>query len=174
LVVKLAKRGRCWKLGDNIHCDGDMIPLRFAMARETRPEVLREHLFAGIDPTLAGRIAAGDIIIAGKGFGYGHPHPQPMFALAGAGVGVVAASIPRGSFRNMVMAGVPFMTNCPLVVDACSDGDDIEVDFATGEVRNYTTGRTVTTAPLDRRLLETIEIGGWRPMMLRRLKDRGP
>jgi hypothetical protein len=39
-------------------------------------------------------------------------------------------------------------------------------------MRNHTTSRTVTATPLDRRLLETIEIGGWRPMMLRRLKDR--
>ena len=33
-------RGRCWKFGDDVGIDGDMMPLRFALTRELDPQVL--------------------------------------------------------------------------------------------------------------------------------------
>jgi hypothetical protein len=37
-------QGRCWRLGDHIGVDGDLIDHSFAVSRETDPEVLRKHL----------------------------------------------------------------------------------------------------------------------------------
>jgi 3-isopropylmalate/(R)-2-methylmalate dehydratase small subunit len=141
------------------------------MAREIRPEVLKPHLFSEIDPGLAARIAPGDLVVAGTGFGAGHPHAQGMYALAGAGVGVVAASIPRGTFRNLVVAGVPFMTGCLNAVALCENGDELEVDFTSGRFTNLTRGRETQFAPLDTRLLDQIAAGGWMPMFKRRLAE---
>ena len=77
-------RGRCWKFGDNVGIDGDMMPLRFAIERETDPMVLRDHLMSGIDPEFAKKVAPGDIIVGGKAFRSGKSpysrvswHPRP-------------------------------------------------------------------------------------------------
>ena len=43
-------RGQCWVFGDNVGVDGDLMPLKFAIARETRLDVLREHAMTGLDP----------------------------------------------------------------------------------------------------------------------------
>ena len=39
-------QGKCWKFGDNLGIDGDVMPLRFALERELDPMVLRDHLMA--------------------------------------------------------------------------------------------------------------------------------
>ena len=49
-MMNLTMRGRCWKFGDNVGIDGDMMPLEFALKRETNPAVLGPYLMTGIDP----------------------------------------------------------------------------------------------------------------------------
>ena len=51
----LVYRGRCWRFGDHVAIDGDIMPLAFSIARETDPEVLREHVMAGLDPDFPAR-----------------------------------------------------------------------------------------------------------------------
>ena len=48
--MKWVYRGRCWLFGDDLAIDGAIMPLRFALARETDPMVLREHLMSELDP----------------------------------------------------------------------------------------------------------------------------
>ncbi len=43
-------KGKCWKFGDNLGIDGDVMPLRFALERELDKNILRDHLMAGVDP----------------------------------------------------------------------------------------------------------------------------
>lgn len=168
--MNLVFEGRCWKFGDSIACDGDMIPVELVYARETRPEVLKETLFTKIDAEFPSKVKAGDLIVAGKRFGSGHAHPQASYALAAAGVGVVAASVPRGNYRNLVNAGVPFLPAAAAAVNACESGDVLRVDFISGTVVNLTRGVTVETEPLAPMLIETIKLGGWKPMVRRRLE----
>ena len=101
--------GRCWKFGDNVGIDGDMMPLRFAIERETDPMVLRDHLMSGIDPEFAKKVAPGDIIVGGKRFAQGNPHIQGFLGIRGHSLGLVAVSIPRGKLpqRNQCGIAVP-------------------------------------------------------------------
>ncbi len=161
--------GRCWKFGDDLGIDGDVMPLRFALTRETDPNVLREHLMEGIDPAFAGKISPGDIIVAGKRFGQGNPHIQGFLGIRGHGLGLVAESIPRGSFRNAINAGVPFLTGCAGVTRDAETGDRLSVDFRNGAFRNLSRGILRRFAPLDPRLLAIIEAGGWRANVEKRL-----
>ncbi|MDB6088877.1 MAG: leuD2 [Gammaproteobacteria bacterium] len=167
-VMNLTFEGRCWECGDNIACDGDMIPVELVYARETRPEVLKETPFTKIDAEFPAKVKAGDLIVAGKRFGSGHAHLQASYALAAAGVGVVAASVPRGNYRNLVNAGVPFLPAASAAVNACESGDVLR--FISGIVVNLTRGVTVQTEPLAPMLIETIKLGGWKPMVRRRLE----
>ena len=154
-------RGKCWKFGDNLGIDGDVMPLRFALERELDPEVLRPFLMAGVDPEFPNKVSPGDIIVAGKRFGQGNPHIQGFLGIIGHGLGLVAETIPRGSFRNAINAGLPFLNGCDGVTGDVETGDDLDVNFKTGEFRNLTRDITRQFQPLDPQLQAIIEAGGW-------------
>lgn len=162
-------KGRCWKFGDNLGIDGDVMPLRFALERELDPAVLRPHLMAGVDPDFPNKISPGDIIVAGKRFGQGNPHIQGFLGIAGHELGLVAESIPRGSFRNAINAGLPFLTGCEGVTSVVETGDELEVDFESGAFKNLSQGVVRQFQPLDEKLRTIIETGGWHANLERRI-----
>lgn len=163
-------RGRCWKFGDNVGIDGDMMPLEFALKRELDPEVLKPHFMCGLDPEFPKKVKPGDLIVAGRRFGQGNPHIQGFIGLRGHGVGLLAESIPRGSFRNAINAGVPFLTQCAGVTGQVETGDDLEVDFQSGRFVNHTRGTMLQYEPLDGQLLAIIALGGWKPAVKARIE----
>lgn len=169
--MKWIYQGRCWKFGDNISVDGDLMSHEFAVQREMRPEVLKHHVMCGIAPDFAARTSPGDLLVAGKRFAQGNPHIQGLLGIAGLQLGLVVESIPRGSYRNAINAGLPILPQCHGVLDECATGDQLRVDFSTGSFENLTRGTHKQFAPLDKSLLETIALGGWRPMVMRRLKQ---
>ena len=144
--------GRCWKFGDNVGIDGDMMPLEFALKRELDPKVLAPHLMTGLDPEFPKKVQPGDIIVAGRRFAQGNPHIQGLIGIRAHQLGLVVESMQRGSFRNAINAGVPFLTNCAGVTRAVETGDTIEVDFEHGRFVNHTSGKRLQFAPLDRQL----------------------
>ena len=167
-------RGKCWKFGDNLGIDGDVMPLRFALERELDPMILRDHLMAGVDPEFPGKISRGDIIVAGKRFGQGNPHIQGFLGIVGHGLGLVVETIPRGSFRNAINAGLPFLSGCEGVTGDVETGDDLEVDFESGRFRNLTRKITRQFEPLDPQLREIVAVGGWQASFKQRLvRPRG-
>lgn len=162
--------GNAWVLGHNIALDGELMELRFALERETDPEVLRQHIFAGLDPTLAERIKPGDLVVTGRRFAHGNPHIQGLIGLAGAGVGLLCESIHSGSYRCAINAGLPFLPKCPDITEHVNTGERLSVNFRTGEVTNQTRGETMQFEPLQPTLLRIIEAGGWMPMFRDRLQ----
>jgi 3-isopropylmalate/(R)-2-methylmalate dehydratase small subunit len=168
-MSELVFRGRAWVYPDNVAIDGDLMALEWALKRETRPEVLREHVFAGLDPDFPKRVQPGDVVVGGRRFAQGNPHIQGMIGLKGCGVGLVAESIPVGSFRNALAAGLPVLPRCPGVREMFANGEEIEVDFVAAELRNLTRGTEARFAPLGAHLIEMLRAGGWGPMFRRRL-----
>jgi 3-isopropylmalate/(R)-2-methylmalate dehydratase small subunit len=164
------REGAAWVFGDDIGVDGDLMPLSFALGRETDSQVLRHHIFAGIDKSFAGRCRPGDLIVAGRRFGQGNPHIQGFLGLKGAGLSLVAESVPSGSLRNCINAGLATLPNCPGV--RVATGDRLRVDYASGVVENLTTGWCASYPPLKPELLAIIAAGGWREHFGRRLAGR--
>ena len=164
-------KGKCWKFGDNLGIDGDVMPLRFALERELDPMILRDYLMSGVDPEFADKVSSGDIIVAGKRFGQGNPHIQGFLGMVGHGLGLMVETIPRGSFRNAINAGLPFLAGCRGVTNDVETGDDLEVDFKTGEFRNVTRNLSRRFQPLDVRLQAIVEAGGWQANFRKRLVD---
>jgi 3-isopropylmalate/(R)-2-methylmalate dehydratase small subunit len=162
-------RGRAWVFGHDVAIDGDLMPLEFALRRETDPEVLRHHLFAQIDPGLAARLRPGDIVVAGRRFAQGNPHIQGLLGLRGAGLGLVAESVPGASFRNAVCAGLRMLPSAAGAIAEAATGDALEVDFETGRFRNLTRGTERHWPPLPPALREIVELGGWEASFARRL-----
>jgi 3-isopropylmalate/(R)-2-methylmalate dehydratase small subunit len=162
-------RGRCWKFGDNLGIDGDIMPLRFALARETDPMVLRAHLMEALDSAFSAKVRPGDIIVGGRRFAQGNPHIQGFLGMVGHGLGLVTESMPRGSFRNAINAGLPFLDGCAGVGSLCETADELEVDFATGRFTNRTSGMEKDFTPLPAELRAIIAGGGWKENFRRRL-----
>ncbi len=169
MTTDLVYRGRCWRFADNVAIDGDIMPLRFSISRETDPQVLRDHVMCGLDPDFPKKVSPGDIIVAGKRFAQGNPHIQGLIGIAGLKLGLVVESIPRGSFRNAINCAVPILPSCPGVSGETSDGDELEVDFRDGSFRNISRGTELRYPPLDAALLAIIENGGWLPTLRKRL-----
>ncbi|MSQ72275.1 MAG: 3-isopropylmalate dehydratase [Betaproteobacteria bacterium] len=169
-VQNLLFRGRCWLFGDNVAVDGDLMPLRFAISRETRLDVLREYAATGIDPDFPKKAQPGDIVVGGRRFAQGNPHIQGLLGLRALGLGLAVESIPRGSLRNAVNAGLPILPSCPGIASEVSMGDLLEIDFATGQFRNLTRKTERRYAALPETLLEVIRIGGWEANFRHRLK----
>ena len=167
--MKWIYQGKCWKFGDNLGIDGDVMPLRFALERELDPMVLRDHLMAGVDPEFPQKVSPGDIIVAGKRFGQGNPHIQGFLGIMGHGLGLVVETIPRGSFRNAINAGLPFLSGCEKITNDVETGDTLEVNFQTGDFRNLSRDIKRQFKPLDTQLMAIIEAGGWYPNLEKRL-----
>ena len=165
--------GRCWKFGDNISVDADLTKKEFSTLRETRLEVLKDYVMCGIDPDFPKKVSPRDIMVAGKRFAQGNPHIQGLLGIAGLQLGLVVESIQRGSFRNAINAGLPFLPHCENVCQECETGDELRVDFANGSFENLTRGTRKTYEPLPPALLETVALGGWKPMFARRLAQMG-
>ena len=160
--------GACWKFGDNLSVDADLTKKEFGTQRETRLEVLREFVMCGIDPEFSKKVSRHDIIVAGKRFAQGNPHIQGLLGIAGLELGLVVESIPRGSLRNAVNAGLSFLSQCESVTSECETGDRLRVNFSTGLFENLTRGTSKQYEPLDKMLLEIVLAGGWEPTFAKR------
>jgi 3-isopropylmalate/(R)-2-methylmalate dehydratase small subunit len=161
--------GRCWKFGDNLAVDADLTKKEFATQRETRLDVLKEFCMCGIDPDFHKKVSPGDIIVAGKRFAQGNPHIQGLLGIRALNLGLVVESIPRGSFRNAINAGLPFMTLCTEVTHECDTGDELRVNFRTGIFENLTRKTQKQYQPLSDSVLDVIAMGGWQPMVQERI-----
>ena len=130
-------KGRCYKLGHDVPHPGGVIPNRLITAREMDPQKLIPHLFEETDPGFHERAKAGDIIVAGRNFGMG-PKVNGYIAMQALGLGIVCESMPFLAYRAAIGCGVLVLTDCFNVTELCDTGDELEVDFQTGQFVNHT------------------------------------
>ena len=152
-------RGKCYKLGDDVaHADG-VIPARFITNRETSAEVMIPHLFEMTDPGFHTRCRPGDIIVTGRNFGVG-PKSNGYIAMQALELGLLCESIPNQSYRGAVNTGLRILGSCEGVTTMCDHGDDIEVNFYTGQFTNHTRNTAHRFAGVPEAIRELIEKGG--------------
>ncbi|MGE0581658.1 MAG: 3-isopropylmalate dehydratase [Steroidobacteraceae bacterium] len=156
--------GRAWVFGDRI--DTDLLAPGHAMRKPL--EELAKHCLEAVQPQFARDVARGDIVVAGEGFGIGSSREQAAQALRYLGVSVVLArSAARIFYRNAFNLGLPVMV-LPRAGEI-TDGARLEVDLATGLVRDTSTGREYRGEPVPAFLLEIVADGGLIPHLHKRL-----
>lgn len=165
-------RGRCWVLGDDLVMDHDVMAFRFAIERITDPEVLVPHLFEEVMPDFASQTKPGDIVVAGRNFGKGHPHTQGFVAMKALGLGLITHSMPFNTFRAAISQGVLCLPECPTIKDHVLQGDELEVNFATGQVLNHTQGLQIQYSPIDPMLQDIVAAGGMKGFLRHQLAGR--
>jgi 3-isopropylmalate/(R)-2-methylmalate dehydratase small subunit len=166
-------RGRCYKLGDNVPLDNAIMPVRFAVTHEFDLAVLMPHLFTDLIPKFGERAKPGDIIVAGKSFCAGKAHPQGLIAMAALGVGILCESMPFNAYRGAVSRGIHVNRNCEGISGLVEDGDEIEMDYASGRFINHTRKAQHDYPSIEPGLLG-IMTGGGMHGMLRQWRDQQP
>jgi len=148
-------KGRVWKFGNDVDTDV-IIPAKYL--RSVDQTVWPKHVLEGLDPTFSSKVKSGDIIVAGKNFGCGSSREQAALAIKWAGVSaVVAESFARIFFRNAINNGLP-LVECKGVSQAVEEGDAVEIDLNSGEVR--TKKGVLKSTPLPPFLQEILKSGG--------------
>ncbi|NLY47214.1 MAG: 3-isopropylmalate dehydratase small subunit [Tissierella sp.] len=137
-------RGRVFKYGDNIDTDV-IIPARYLSTAD--PEELKKHCMEDIDKEFASKVEAGDIIVGQKNFGCGSSREHAPIAIKGSGVScVIAESFARIFYRNSFNMGLPIIESAEASRNI-EDGDEVEVNFETGEISNISKGETYKGQP---------------------------
>jgi 3-isopropylmalate dehydratase small subunit len=158
-------RGRAWTFGRDIDTDL-IIPARYLNMKTA--EELAQHVMEDADPTFAGKVKPGDIVVAKENFGCGSSREHAPIALKGAGVSVVIAkSFARIFYRNSFNTGLPILVASE-AVDGIAEGDELSVDLATGEIVNVTKGVTYKAQPLPPFMQELVAAGGLLPYLKKR------
>jgi 3-isopropylmalate/(R)-2-methylmalate dehydratase small subunit len=157
-------KGRVWKFGDNIDTD-IIIPARYLAS--TDPKVLGEHCMEPLLPTFHKDVRKGDIIVAGSNFGSGSSREHAPIAITALGIPlVIAKSFARIFYRNAFNKGLALLEAD--VVDAVEQGEEIEVDVATGVIR-WKNGEA-KAKPIPPFMEELIREGGLIPYLKKKLE----
>lgn len=165
--LKTRLRGRCHKFGDEMHMDTKVMPYKYIAQHGFDAAALVAHLFEEVVPEFHKRTEPGDLIIAGRNFAFGKAHPQGLIAIAALKLVVLCESMPFNSFRGAISRGIVCHRRCTGISALVNDGDTVEMDFATGEFNNVTTGAVAAYPPVQEDLLAMMLNGGMRPMLER-------
>lgn len=159
--------GRAWKFGNDIDTDA-IIPARYLNTSE--PKSLARHCMEDADASFPQKVAAGDIIVAGKNFGCGSSREHAPIAIKAAGVScVIAKNFARIFYRNAINIGLPIF-ECPDAAEDIQEGDQITVDAGKGIITNLTTGKTYQAAPFPEFMQQLIEVGGLMKYVARKVE----
>ena len=161
--------GKVHKYGANVDTDA-IIPARYLNVSE--PVELAKHCMEDIDPDFVAKVKPGDIIVATTNFGCGSSREHAPLAIRAAGVScVIAASFARIFFRNAINIGLPLLES-PEAVANTESGDTLEIDLASGSIRNMRNGMEFTARPYPEFMAELIAAGGLIEYTKKRLARR--
>ena len=150
-------KGRAWKFGDDVNTD-EIIPARYL--NTTDPKEMAAHCIEDINPDFVKKISPGDIIVADKNFGCGSSREHAPIAIKAAGIScVIAKSFARIFYRNAINIGLPIL-ECEEAAQRIEEGDEIEVELASGEIVNLTKSETYDAQPFPEFMQQIIASGG--------------
>ena len=149
--------GKTFKYGENVDTDV-IIPARHLVTSD--PMELAKHCMEDIDATFAQRVQPGDIIVAGKNFGCGSSREHAPIAIKASGINcVIAPTFARIFYRNAFNTGLPIL-ECQEASEKIQAGDEVEVDFDTGLIRNITRGESYQAQPFPEFIKKIIDKDG--------------
>ncbi len=150
-------RGKAIKYGDDVNTDV-IIPARHCTS--FRADELAQHCMEDLDPDFLRKRQPGDIIVAGSNFGCGSSRENAPLAIKGAAIAcVIAKSFARIFYRNSINIGLPILES-PEAAEAIAEGHEVELELATGRIRDLTTGASFTAQPFPEGIQAIMAAGG--------------
>lgn len=150
-------KGRVHQYGDNVDTDV-IIPARY-LNTASHAE-LAQHCMEDIDKDFVKKVQPGDIIVANKNFGCGSSREHAPIAIQASGVScVIASTFARIFYRNSINIGLPIL-ECDEAAKEIADGDEVQVDFATGVITDLSSGKNFQAEPFPPFIQNIIDKGG--------------
>ncbi len=160
--------GKAWKFGHDIDTD-IILPARYL--NKSTPEHLAAHCMEDAGTLFAQDVKAEDVMVGGKNFGCGSSREHAPIAIKACGIKVVIAeSFARIFYRNSLNIGLPIL-ECAEAVAGISQGDEVEVDLATGIIQNRTTNMKYQANSFPPFMQDLIRAGGLIPYIEGRNKN---
>jgi aconitate hydratase/homoaconitate hydratase len=134
-------RARVQRFGDSVDTDA-IIPGEFCHLTDLA--ALGEKAFYYVRPEFRQRARDGaTIVVAGEGWGSGSSREHAVWALQGIGIqAVIAKSFAYIHKRNLVNEALRYLViRDEAFYELASEGAELEVDLASGVVRDVTSGR---------------------------------
>ncbi len=162
-------KGKVHKYGADVDTDA-IIPARYLNVSE--PAELAKHCMEDIDRDFVNKVQAGDIIMATTNFGCGSSREHAPLAIKASGIScIIAKNFARIFFRNAINIGLPLL-ECDEAVDKTEACDVLEVDLASGKIKNLTSEMEFKASPYPDFMAELISAGGLIEHTKKRLVDR--
>ena len=149
--------GKVIKYGDNIDTDV-IIPARYLNTSD--PAELAAHCMEDIDKDFVKNHSTGDIMVGGANFGCGSSREHAPIAIKASGIScVIAKDFARIFYRNSINIGLPIL-ECQEASEDIDAGNEVEVDFDTGVIKNKTKGKEYQAVAFPPFMQEIINSGG--------------
>ncbi|MBQ2775637.1 MAG: 3-isopropylmalate dehydratase small subunit [Clostridia bacterium] len=149
-------KSKAYVFGDNVDTDV-IIPARYLNSFDEKE--LAAHCMEDIDADFVNKVETGDIIVAGYNFGCGSSREHAPIAIKASGVSaVIAKSFARIFYRNALNIGLPILECAEC--DRISQGDELEIDFGSGVIKNLSKNESYQTEPFPPFIKNIIEKGG--------------
>ncbi len=150
-------KGKVHKYMDNVDTDV-IIPARYL--NSSVPSELAEHCMEDIDADFTKNVKDGDIMVAHNNFGCGSSREHAPIAIKASGIScVIAATFARIFYRNAINIGLPIL-ECREASEKIEAGDEVEVDFNTGVIKNLTKNESYQAEPFPDFINEIIAANG--------------
>ena len=150
-------QGKVFKYPDNVDTDV-IIPARYLNTPDAKELAL--HCMEDIDKNFVNEVSAGDVMVAGWNFGCGSSREHAPLVIKTCGTGcVIAKSFARIFYRNAINIGLPIL-ECVEAAEEIQAGDEVKVNFDTGEITDITTGKSYQAQAFPLFIQNIIKAGG--------------
>lgn len=148
---------RAFKFGDDVNTDY-IISGKYKF-KSADMEAMAVHAMEELDPEYHAKVKPdGGFLVAGSNFGMGSSREQaPLVLIHSNTKAVLAKSFARIFYRNAINTGLP-VVECD--TDLIDDGDELELDLASGVVRDVTKGIDIPFPPLPPVMAQLLADGG--------------
>lgn len=151
-------KGFTHKYADNVDTDV-IIPARYLNTTDTKE--LASHCMEDIDKDFAHKVKTGDIMVGGFNFGCGSSREHAPIAIKASGIAcIIAKSFARIFYRNAINIGLAIIES-EEIASNINDGDEVEIDFDKGEIRNLSQNLSFKTQPFPPFIQEIINANGY-------------
>jgi 3-isopropylmalate/(R)-2-methylmalate dehydratase small subunit len=146
---------RAWVFGDNVDTDA-LAPGRYM---KLPIGAMAPHCLEALDPSFAGAVRPGDVLVAGRNFGTGSSREQAVEVLQHLGITALVAESFAGLFyRNALNLGMPAVV-CAQAT-RIRPGDRLQARVFDGAIENLTTGERLACEPIPAHLAPMVRDGG--------------
>ena len=164
-------KGRVHKYGSNVNTDV-IIPAQYLHISDAKE--LAKHCMEDLDRKFAKEVQPGDIIVGEANFGCGSSREHAPIAIKASGIAcVIAKNFGRIFYRNALNIGLPILES-EEVVEGLENGDQVEVDLASGMVVNVNKRKSYQAKPYPEFMMQLITAGGLIEYTKRRLAKKSP